>query len=546
MYRRTLVLLLLLASGTAVAQEKMSREDTAAILFTNRFSFTDDGEPVLPVGIMDRQETIEISVREGLVVQASGPGGPETIVPGRGRWKVQVDNAKPAVLGYRAVLEAVPTTDFEGVRKAAARWRALGVETVRIELGTLFSFQGTVFDSRETLLCADALFPEKEGARGFLSRLPSPGAPEGRVAEVLDQRPEGTVILTERSSGVTIRARNAIWFHPVEDSLTVHDVEYARGFSWHGRQTRTYGGSFYVAVDKHGMLAIANVLPAEQLLRGLVPAEIYPDAPDAALEAQAISARNELFSKIGHRHLADPYLICSEQDCQVYKGQGAEKKRASQAVERTRGRVIFDENGKLADIRYHSTCGGHTEDGHEAWAGINSPNLKGRWDVKNGKREPVTEAEVARFIADPPKTWCGRSAKARSTFRWTRKFSADELDKLVAKKYAVGSVSAIDVLHRGASGRVNKLRIVGRRGEKTVHGELVIRRLFGGLKSSLFVVEPTPDAGGAVASWEFRGGGFGHGVGMCQIGAMEMASDGKSAQEILDFYYKGITVSRIY
>jgi stage II sporulation protein D len=535
------LLLTLLAAHPSLAQDKMSREDKAAILFSNRFSFTDDGEPVLPVGIMDQQSTITVSAKGGLIIHPSGPDGPEVRLSGNHKWVFSVKEPKPAKLAWRAVLGEVPTKDFPAVKETAANWEMQGFQTIRLELGTLFSFQGTVFDSRVTLLCAAELFTSRKAANAFLSALPGGRTDSQRVAEVLDARPEGQVLLKERESGITIEARNAIWFEPQDGLITVHDVEYARGFPWHGRQTRTYGGSFYVAVDKTGQLAIANVLPAETMLRGLVPAEIYPDAPDAALQAQAISARNELYSKIGHRHLADPYLICSEQDCQVYKGKGAEKKRTNRAVKQTRGEVIFDENGKLADIRYSSTCGGHTEDGNEAWAGVNSPNLRGRYDTAEGARSPVTEADVESFLTDPPTTYCGRSSRSRSTFRWTKTIPGKELDGLVKKQHRIGQVEEIEVLHRGVSGRANKLRIKGSKGEIVVNGELTIRRLFGGLKSSLFVIKKN-----ASSAWEFKGGGFGHGVGMCQIGAMEMARDGKDSTTILEFYYKGISVKRIY
>ncbi len=540
MHRCLPLIMVTLITLPALAQDKMSRDDKAALLFSNRFSFTEQGEPVLAVGLMDQQQRIDITAKAGLRVLPSGPGGPEITLAKGDRWFVETTETKAGEMAYRAVLATLPTKDFNGIKKAAASWELQGYKSVRLELGSIFSFQGTVFDSRETLLCTPTLFATRDQARDFLESLPGGRTDEQRIVQVLAKRPTGTIVLKDPQGTVAITARDAIWFAPISGSLEVKDVEFARGYSWHGRQTRSYAGSFYVAVDKTGQLAIANVLPAETMLKGLVPAEIYPDSPDAALQAQAISARNELFSKIGHRHLADPYLICSEQDCQVYKGVGAHKKRSNRAVAETRGQVLFDENGKLADIRYHSTCGGHTEDGHEAWAGVKSPNLRGRFDTAEGPRTAVTESSVNEFLANPPTTWCGRSSRSRSTFRWEKSLTIAQLDELVAKQYNIGTVTAITVLHRGVSGRVNKLELVGAKGRATVHGELVIRRLFGGLKSSLFQVSLKD------SQWVFTGGGFGHGVGMCQIGAMEMAKDGKTAMEILDFYYKSVTVKRIY
>ncbi|MBM4356055.1 MAG: hypothetical protein FJ109_20075 [Deltaproteobacteria bacterium] len=119
------------------------------------------------------------------------------------------------------------------------------------------------------------------------------------------------------------------------------------------------------------------------------------------------------------------------------------------------------------------------------------------------------------------------------------------MDEKVAKTRDIGSVIGVEVQHRGVSGRVNRIRIRGSKGDLEVTGELVIRRLFGGLKSSLFVVKKEVQAGKA-AEWVFSGGGFGHGVGMCQLGATEMARDGKSFLDILRFYYKSVTVKRIY
>lgn len=540
---------ILILPFNCLAQEQLSRQDTAAILFSNSFSFTETGEPVLSVSIMEAQESIEFSHAKGLRIYPSGPEGPAVTVSGKGKWTVTVKDRKPAGLAYRAGLDALPTSDFAGIKESAGRWQSRGIATVRMELGALFSFQGTVFDTRETLLCAEKLFETRSAAHKYLEGISDGPSPPYRVVEVLQTRPEGLVIMKQSKGALTLTARNAIWFEPLDDKLTVQEVEYARGFPWHGRQTRGYGGAFYAAVDKYGKMAIVNVLPAERHLRGLVPAEIYPNSPMEALKAQAVAARNELFSKIGLRHLADPYLICADQHCQVYKGLNAERKRASKAVRETRGQVMFDENGRLADIRYSSTCGGHTEDSNEAWPGINSPNLKGRWDSADGRERgytPIADDKVAEFLASPPDTHCGRSKKGRSTFRWTKTVKAKDLDASVAGSYNIGHVTDIEVLHRGVSGRANKLRLTGATGTAIVEGELVIRRLFKGLKSSLFTVTTKKDGKGAVSKWIFSGGGFGHGVGMCQIGAMEMAGDGRSVLEILSHYYKNVSVKRIY
>lgn len=545
---QAVVLLTFVSCATAVAQEQMSRHDTAAILFSNRFSFTPSGEPVLSVALMEDQSQVEFSSGSGVIFYPSGPGGPEVVVSRKGRWNAQVKNSTPAKLVWRVVLASVPTTNFAAIRSLSSSWNERGVKTTLMEVGTIFSFQGTTFDTRQTWVCTQNAKSSRKEAEEYAAELGRVHGGDYSVTESLVERPHGKIVIRRADGSIELTARDALWFEPSSGNLTVYDVEHSKGFSWHGRETRTYRGSFYLAVDRHGKLAIVNVLDAEALLKGLVPAEIYPDAPPAALRAQAIAARNELFSKIGLRHLADPFLLCAEQHCQVYKGVSAEREHVSRAVEATRGQVLFDQDGRLADARYHSTCGGHTEDAAEVWPKVTSVNLVGQFDTPEpGPAGPISSDQLPAFLKAPPDTWCGRSPKGKGTFRWTRSFTAAELDKKVNSQLAVGKVLAIDVLHRGVSGRATLIKITGDKSSAQVSGELEIRALFGGLKSSMFVVEAKKDpSSGRITGWTFTGGGFGHGVGMCQLGAIEMAKQGKSTEEILHHYYKAVTIKRIY
>jgi SpoIID/LytB domain protein len=448
------------------------------------------------------------------------------------------------------VLDELPTREFAKIREAQAAWKAQGVETDLLELGAVFSFEGTLFDSRLTLICTRAVHATVDQARRQREEISGWSGKELRRQEVLLQRPSGMISLRSQDGSTVVSARNAMWFEPIkEEGLTVPDVEFGKGFRWHGRETRRYSGSFYVAVDRHAHLALVNVLPAERLLQGVVPAEIYATAHPEALKAQAIAARNELFSKIGHRHLADPFLLCANQHCQVYKGLDAERATTSKAVLDTRGKVLFNQHGKLADCRYHSTDGGHTENSEEAWPGVNAPELRGRFTTKSPGQDPyrpLQQEEVLQFIDQPPVSWESGSSRTRNTWRWTESFSAEKVNQQVQQTHGIRRLERIEVLRRGVSGRVNHIRLHGEGRSVEVQGELVIRKLFFGLKSSLFVVEPRLDPKGTPVEWVFRGGGFGHGVGMSQNGAVEMAAGGKTFVEILQYYYHKVTLGRIY
>jgi SpoIID/LytB domain protein len=536
--------LFLFFPGLVHPADELARGDLAAILFSNRLQFYSDNQPMVPVGLMDFQDQISFSSKVGVDFLPSGPGGPMVEVRGGHQWTASLINSHPGRTGWVLVLARVPTRDFTAIRNARSLWRNNLGEVDLMEVGTVFGFHGKVLDTRETLVLDKTRYEAKALAREAAGALRRAHGASLDVLEVMVERPRGEILVTSRRGDTSFKVQDALWFRPrTGGDLTIKKVEHGRGFNWHGREDRTYVGSFYIAVDKYGKLAVANVLPAERLLRGLVPAEMYVSAPQEALKAQAVTARGELLSKIGRRHLTDPYLICAHQDCQVYKGVGAERDKTNQAVQQTRGRMLFY-GERLADARYHSNCGGHTEDSQVAWPGVESEELRGRWDLDQGMGVDLSdEVQVAAYLDKQPGSWCSKSGKSGSTLRWRREFTQGELDKLVAGSYQVGHVLALTPKHRGVSGRMNHLEIEGSKGTVQVRGELVIRRLLGGLKSSAFYVKYREGAG---TGWVLIGGGFGHGVGMCQHGAMGMGKEGKTFDQILRHYYKDTTIEQIY
>jgi stage II sporulation protein D len=341
-----------------------------------------------------------------------------------------------------------------------------------------------------------------------------------------------------------IRNPSVLWFQPNKptETLVVQDVPTGTGGSQleTGTEDRRYWGAVYVTLDHDGSLLAANAVAEDKLLAGLVPAEMYPDAPQAALEAQAIAARTELLQKIGRRNLTDPFLLCSTQQCQVYAGAGKEDPRTTRAIEKTHGIVLLRDGGGLVDIRYSASCGGHTEDNDAIWGGEPDPSLRGRGDDPKATMTKVTDIDA--FLAmDPKDTWCGRVEHGRSKFRWTEKITADDLSARIAVEYPeIGRVKSLEAKQRGTSGRVMVLAITGDKGTVQVSGDLHIRRLLGGLKSTLF--EVSRDGG----TFVFKGAGFGHGVGMCQLGAIGMAEAGKTHVQILEHYYRGTHLHRLY
>jgi SpoIID/LytB domain protein len=530
---------LLLPPDRAAADET-STGDKLRILYSNRFTFTETGVPLVTVEIMGGQKQIRLSAKGGVVARPDGAGGSTVVAGGDGAWTVTARDVRPAVIHEWTVVETLGPDDATGVSAALDRWQNKGVEVRAFEVGTVFGVGGEVIDTRETRIAIDPVAAGKGGERAA-QHARRHGIPTAVHAELV-RRPEGTIVA--QSGATTVENPSVVWFEPRADdqTVTVADVVVGGGGSQLTTTTedRRYWGAVYVTLDRDGKLVAVNAVAEDKLLAGLVPAEMFADAPDAALEAQAIAARTELLQKIGRRNLTDPFLLCSTQQCQVYAGAGKEQPRTTRAVERTRGIVLLRDGGGLVDIRYSASCGGHSEDNDAIWGGAADPSLRGKRDATRARGGRVDDANLDAFLAEAPAdSWCGRSKLGPDRFRWTVARTGAELDKLVAD-LTVGHVTAIEPVKRGVSGRIQVLAIKGDKGSAEVSGDLRIRRLLGGLKSSLFKVSRDKDG------FRFVGAGFGHGVGMCQMGAIGMAEAGKDRSAILTHYYPGTHAHRLY
>jgi SpoIID/LytB domain protein len=190
-------------------------------------------------------------------------------------------------------------------------------------------------------------------------------------------------------------------------------------------------------------------------------------------------------------------------------------------------------------------CGGHGEHNEHVWGSAPSESLRGRPDVAPREaprwaRGLAAEPRLREFLAASPDAWCRRPAAARrDRFRWERRFAPAELDAALAP-LGIGKVRSLAVPARGVSGRARVLRVEGASGRAEVTGELRIRRLLGGLPSAMFVVDREGE------TTVLRGGGWGHGAGMCQWGAVGRAEAGQGYREILRAYYSGADVDRVY
>ncbi len=521
-------------------------------LYANRFTFDRRRIPLIAVRIMEGQTRVTVTCRKGLLLQPFGTAA--ATLAGARTWTITLRNGRPARVRHWVVLERLLGPNTRSRRqKAQRRWRGRRLEVRTIEVGALFAVGGRVVDNRTTLVVTRP-DPNPKVVRLSARKLERLLGVRTTIHEELLRRPTGTIVARAGRRGLVLSNPGAIWFAPLGGgAITVKRVEYGRGYRWHGHKDRRYFGRVYLAVDRRGKLAVVNEVPADQLLAGLVPAEIFTSAPAEALKAQSVAARGQLLAKIGARHAVDPYLVCSAQHCQVYSGAGSEHPRTTSAVVSTRGQILVDRSGRLADTVYSASCGGFTESNEHVWGTPPNPNLRGHLDasVIGAKglgrfAKGITSHNIGAWLRARPRCWCSRTTfGAKGKFRWRRRLTGARLDRLVNASFRVGHVKTMKVVSRGLSGRATSLLVKGSKGRVIVRGELVIRRLLGNLNSSMFLVQRLVRAAGKT-DFIILGGGWGHGVGMCQTGAIGMAQAGRKAKQILSHYYRGTRLLRLY
>jgi SpoIID/LytB domain protein len=370
---------------------------------------------------------------------------------------------------------------------------------------------------------------------------------EIELHDQLVEYPTGELTLSGGGLGAELTHKDVLWAWPSDWSQTftvkVGGVE------------RAYAGGVIFTVDPEGRLQVINAVPAEKLVRGVVASEVYTSAPMESLKAQSVAARGEVLSYVGARHLGEPYRLCDEVHCQAYKGVGAEHPRTNEAVEATRGEVMVEasslgEEWRIVDARYSASSGGYSENNENVWRDAPKGYLRGRPDAVGALpvqfEGGITEQNIAAWLASDHPAWSNtQDFGGGNTWRWEKTVEAGVVQAWLDKHFQIGRLREAQVLARGVSGRVIELRFVGDRGEAVLERELAVRRAFGGLRSSMFTMKIDRDAKGYPARFHFRGGGFGHGVGMCQTGAMIMGRT-KRYDDILSFYYQGVSLRRVY
>lgn len=358
-------------------------------------------------------------------------------------------------------------------------------------------------------------------------RLLASGAPQERWTV---RRASASAVLLDPAGAERARFSGSLTIsldRPAENTLIVDGLAFASGFVWSGAADKELRGDLEIALHGSG-LRLTAVMPVEAYLYGVVGAEMPPTWPAEALKAQAVVARTYAAARrAAHPHGKDGYDVCDEQHCQVYAGASREAASVRAAVDGTRGKILSFE-GRPAQAFYASNCGGHGRAAVEVWGG-KVPYLEG---YPEAEEVPSTAWDFRHWLMTSPPAACRTSSFVPAAHhRWARVVDLTGMDGLT-------------LLSRGAAGHVTGLRLEKGGGPQVLESDGRIRRFLGKgpLRSSLFTIEVETRGGRPRRAYVF-GGGWGHGVGLCQAGAAGRAEAGAPHEAILAHYFPGTTLA---
>ncbi len=358
----------------------------------------------------------------------------------------------------------------------------------------------------------------------------------------------------------------------------VDGVTIGIGFHWEQKETQRLEGSLRV-VPVDGTLQLINDIDIERYLESVISSEMSARAPRQLLMAHAVTSRSWLLSQISHPHSRETrresgneitvwydrddhelFDVCADDHCQRYQGvTRLTDPTVVEAVRATRGLVLTDGDGTVCDARFSKCCGGVTEEFENCW----EPEHHGYLEALCDSPQPLpvsdltVDSTATAWIEGRPDAFCTNPSTellavilnsydraTKDYYRWEVSIDADSLGRLVAAKSGrnLGSIRDLIPLERGRSGRITRLLIAGSRDSLTVGKELEIRRLLSPshLYSSAFTVARDGDV------FTLHGAGWGHGVGLCQIGAAVMAAEGYGYKDILKHYFTGATLEKAW
>ena len=431
----------------------------------------------------------------------------------------------PAVVKYKIAFQELSHAELKSHAEKAKLWQEKsGLETTVFVHGAIFSINRSTIDNREYFIVSKELFDADESEK--LVNKFRELFPENNIISIPQTESAAkSVINVQTDTGKSYNCRNLLLIHPKS------------GFSA-GNDSYSDGRNYYITPTEVGKAELVVEDSVENILPRILPGEMFLSAPLETLKAQAVAARTDIFMQLGKRHVSEIWHICSEVHCQKVIWNGKIDSKFVQAVKETEGEVILFNGTHVARAPYCSSAGGRTEDIRNVWFTAEKSYLSGVWDGDEPLQLDLSkEADLRTFLQSG---YGEDNIKMNKRHRWEVRFSEEKIENLLNARKKIGKLVSINALSRGVSGRIYKAEFVGTDGTLTMYGELNIRKLLDNLYSSAFLARKEGD------EWIFSGMGWGHGVGMSQMGAVSLGRKGRDFRFILKRYYPKTEISKIY
>lgn len=468
-------------------------------------------------------------------------------------YEVFLEESHPAEI--KPMIRLAITYDLNEAQRLVQKWEKKNLKIHLIRVGENTQVSATKYiDNREYWVLATG-FSSVEDAEIQRRELDDFGSYQ--IFQVPEKPAKGSVNIEgfKVSDGIRLVPQEE-----VELPFTLHNVRVGIGFHWDHRESQKMENILEFQIDKKGLITAINVLDVEHYLASVNSSEMVPDCNLEFLKAQTVVARCTVFATAGKHHYGDPFDICADDHCQCFHGSGAIQPKSMQAAKETSGQVLLFEN-RICDTRYAKVCGAIAETYQNVWDDRHLPYLDKFYDGLDQRKTYQTadsEENIQSFIHSNPNVFCNPKKHkipkhlnyARQYFRWQVEYDSDELGEIVAEKsnQNIGPIRDIIPLKRGYSGRLIYVKLVGDLGELIVGKELEIRRVLSKshLYSSCFYVKKQTDKNEKTKKLILNGGGWGHGVGLCQVGAAIMGEEGYLSDQILRHYYEAAEIKKIY
>ena len=401
----------------------------------------------------------------------------------------------------------------------------------------------------------------------------------------------GDLLLTDESGQTQQASEFKFCSQSSNASFLLKDVTIGINFHWEQKQDQEFRGSLKLIIEDDKVRAV-NLVPLEEYLRSVISSEMSATSSPELLKAHAVISRSWLMAQIVKSHKLESeqsnyqtcietederirwydredhslFDVCADDHCQRYQGiTKIISDKANEAIDATFGEFLMYDDA-ICDARFSKCCGGVSENFENVWEPVYHPYLSKIVDSEEAATTCVDlrrEEEAESWIRTSPDAFCNTTdqkvlsqvlpdfdQKTQDFYRWKVTYSQAELSRLILERTGIdfGAIISMKAISRGHSGRIIKLKITGSKRTMTIGKELEIRRALSTshLYSSAFVIDKLDMENGIPQKFILTGAGWGHGVGLCQIGAAVMGEKGYSYQEILQHYFRGAVLEKRY